>query len=79
MIIFTGSFGRITSNGEQKRVNLFLEIDECDIPQSCPAKSVCLNSIGTYSCTCNDGYRMRNSKCRGKSNTTNYVPYVAME
>ncbi len=51
---FTGSF-------------LSLDIDECAInTDNCHDDAVCDNTIGSYTCTCNDGFTGDGVSCNGK-------------
>lgn len=38
-------------------IEMCSDIDECAISDPCPANSNCMNTIGSYSCTCKPGYR----------------------
>ena len=45
-----------------------LDINEClDISQyTCDVNAVCVNTIGNYTCQCNDGYMGNGKVCSGK-------------
>lgn len=50
------------------------DTNECDVkPGICEGKpnSTCKNSIGSYICVCDDGYREKNGTCEGKK--YNYI------
>ena len=34
----------------------FSDVDECQIPGTCPTTSTCVNLPGTFNCTCPSGY-----------------------
>lgn len=42
------------------------DVDECRFNESCPEHSTCMNSFGSFTCTCNDGYMRNGSVCIGK-------------
>ena len=54
---------------------LFLDNDECAaIPSICDSENgVCMNSAGSYNCSCNPGYELGNDNftCDGKDNILN--------
>ena len=58
----------------------FIDIDECSksITAICPRGSRCINTNGSYTCTCNEGYfLLQNStgdinRCEGKLISNNY-------
>ncbi|XP_053387236.1 fibrillin-2-like [Mercenaria mercenaria] len=37
------------------------DINECENETACPENSMCYNSIGSYECICNSGYRLSNT------------------
>lgn len=39
---------------------LYLDIDECALGVSCGYNSICVNSIGSFSCHCNKGFTSHN-------------------
>lgn len=42
----------------------FTDVDECETNNGgCP--QVCLNTIGSYSCKCRDGFIMDEDSCKG--------------
>ena len=43
----------------------FADVDECEINGSCPERSTCANSIGSFVCTCNEGFMKNGSVCIG--------------
>lgn len=46
-----------------------LDINECTRnPQVCGFNAQCHNNAGSYSCSCDAGYRMTSSGCVGKRN-----------
>ena len=45
---------------------LFSEIDECFTgTHSCDANAECINTAGSYNCTCRPGYHGNGSSCEG--------------
>lgn len=42
-----------------------LDVNECE-SKVCPVHSVCDNTAGSYTCTCNPGYKMSKGVCQGK-------------
>ena len=54
---------------------VFLDTDECSaIPLVCDSDNgVCMNSAGSYNCSCNPGYELGNDNftCNGKDNISN--------
>ena len=39
-------------------------MDECASNTTCQDNSTCINSIGSFSCVCADGYEYKNNKCQ---------------
>nr|XP_044990663.1 adhesion G protein-coupled receptor E1 [Jaculus jaculus] len=39
------------------------DVDECQTAGICPEHSFCSNSVGSYGCTCQDGFIFNNSTC----------------
>ena len=45
---------------------MYIDINEC--PGACPQAHICRNTIGHYTCLCNDGYRLEDNQiCIGES------------
>ena len=44
-----------------------LDIDECDSAGVCHENATCTNTVGSFACTCNDGYAGDGFSCSGKS------------
>ena len=50
----------------------FLDVDECglapgaDGAHNCDADATCANTVGSFTCTCNDGYSGDGITCTGK-------------
>ena len=44
------------------------DVDECNDTQlnSCSENAICINSIGNYSCECNEGYNGNGVICSGE-------------
>ena len=42
------------------------DIDECNGDNDCHPEATCDNLAGSYSCTCNEGYKGTGSFCTGK-------------
>ena len=42
-----------------------LDINECSISPPCHANAACNNTVGSYLCTCNQGYSGNGSNCSG--------------
>ncbi len=43
----------------------FLDINECVNTSLCQ-NGVCINTIGSYTCNCSNGYEFNNETCVGK-------------
>lgn len=44
------------------------DVDECLQDDVCPPYSTCMNSLGTFSCTCNEGFsQSTNGTCEGRT------------
>lgn len=50
---------------------LFLpDIDECLTPDTCPSNSTCINTVGSYKCSCHEGFvKDTQGLCQGKQFT----------
>ena len=46
----------------------FTDVDECSDASlnDCDVNAVCANSLGGYSCTCEEGYTGDGTECSGK-------------
>ena len=42
------------------------EIDECAGENDCHYNATCTNTVGSYNCTCNDGFEGNGTSCEGK-------------
>ena len=42
------------------------DVDECLVDGLCPQHSTCMNTFGSYMCTCDDGLVKNGSACIGK-------------
>lgn len=42
------------------------EINECNGENDCHQNATCTNTIGSYNCTCNDGFEGNGTSCEGK-------------
>ena len=45
----------------------FKDIDECSEVNKCGADVMCDNTVGNYSCVCDEGYEYTGFSCRGNS------------
>ena len=46
---------------------VLIDIDECTIgTQRCDVNAVCNNVLGSYNCTCNDGFHGNGTNCTGE-------------
>ena len=46
---------------------MFTDINECEETQDiCGANSTCNNTIGAFTCGCEDGFERTNDRCEGK-------------
>ena len=52
-------------------VDLVSDIDECSSEKECHVNATCMNTMGSYTCTCNSGYQGDGRICAGKSKTSN--------
>ena len=70
MEVFTSStFVFIQQIAELRNVLCFVlvDINECTAgTHNCPANSVCSNTEGSFTCICNEGYRLIGGVCQGK-------------
>ena len=46
---------------------LYVDLDECLEFQPCDSNATCLNTIGSFICTCNEGFTGNGSQCDGKN------------
>lgn len=45
-----------------------IDIDECaEGTAECPSHSMCVNTIGAYTCNCDGGYRKLSDMCEGNN------------
>ena len=48
-------------------VNLsVLDIDECELDDVCMPYAYCSNVLGSYTCTCIEGFSLSGNECIGK-------------
>ena len=49
-------------------VNCDDDVNECDEPTTCgdDVNKICVNSVGSYSCVCGDGYTKVSNTCEGR-------------
>ena len=44
-----------------------IDIDECEGEENkCGSNAACMNTVGSYTCSCNDGYISTGYACQGK-------------
>ena len=54
---------------------VFLDVDECT--DSCHENADCVNSVGSFQCTCQNGYTGDgNTNCSGKPVILVYIMYL---
>ena len=41
--------------------------DECCLGTFCPTNSSCSNSIGSFQCTCSEGFMVNGTICQGRA------------
>ena len=46
--------------------NYTIDIDECNETHTCRENSSCTNTIGSYDCVCDEGYKKIDNICQGK-------------
>lgn len=42
-----------------------IDVDECEDPDVCSMNANCTNTIGSYFCTCEEGYTGNGTECEG--------------
>ena len=42
------------------------DINECTVTDNCATNAACMNTPGSFTCTCNQGYTGGGVRCRGK-------------
>ena len=47
-------------------VHLVPDIDECSSENECHVNATCTNTVGSYNCTCKNGYKGDGVNCSGK-------------
>ena len=46
----------------------YADIDECSLAQhTCDSNANCINTKGSFNCTCSNGFEGNGSYCKGKS------------
>ena len=43
----------------------FLDVDECVSGNQCDSNAKCSNNVGSYSCTCKEGFVGSGTQCQG--------------
>ena len=58
---------RITSEKRDIHANIFytIDINECASTSDCHAHAICMNTVGSYVCTCMEGYTGDGKDCTG--------------
>ena len=60
-----GRLDRWAYRTEQQCIDGFSDIDECKGNHSCLVNATCMNTKGSYVCTCHPGYTGNGSDCTG--------------
>ena len=42
------------------------DVDECALQSPCDGNALCNNTLGSYTCTCNEGYTGDGMNCTGQ-------------
>ena len=45
---------------------LVIDVDECEQQSPCDQNATCINTPGSYTCTCNEGYTGDGVTCTGR-------------
>ena len=65
-LIFSPSEAEITQLNLYALASLVLDIDECaERTHDCDVNAECNNTLGSYNCTCKDGFQGNGSNCTG--------------
>ena len=51
----------------------FIEMDECTYLKPCDESATCVNTVGSYTCTCNEGYSGDGLTCDGKKHFSQFL------
>ena len=66
-------------NTETCNLKFPTDIDECKTQtDDCDDNAGCTNTIGSYTCDCNNGYAGDGKSCNGKFFTSYYIKYTCM-
>ena len=52
----------------------YIDIDECTREHDCDTKATCTNTMGSYGCTCNDGWSGNGTVCTNKNECDQSTP-----
>ena len=57
-----------------------LDIDECSADTNpCDKNAICANNIGSYSCTCKQGFTGNGTTCEGSNDSSIFLVHVFSE
>ncbi len=54
------------------------EINECEGENSCHDNATCTNTIGSYNCSCYDGFEGNGTNCEGKRKVSRALGYYTV-
>ena len=63
-----GSFYMTSCANQLKRNNNFVDVEDCMDDDSCPSNTTCIDTVGSFNCTCPSGFEYDNvtESCEGE-------------